>query len=96
MASFTSPVYRQEEIAGCGDPDDFPAIPSFMPWTPSVTPPRVTPQVMPKSTPQLSTNQLMPHTLVLWGCLRERTPSGCIMSTTTSIIDLHFIMTMRV
>ena len=40
-------VYRQEEIADCGDADDFSAIPLFMPWTPSVTPPKVTPQVTP-------------------------------------------------
>ena len=67
MASFTSPVYWQEEVAGCGDADDFPAIPPFIPWTPSVTPPKVTPQVTPKGTLQSSPNQPKPHTPVLQG-----------------------------
>ena len=67
MASFTSLAYRQEEIADCGDADDFPAISPFMPRMPSVTPPKITPQVTPKGTPQSSPNQPTPHTLALWG-----------------------------
>ena len=56
MASFTSLAYRQEEIADCGDANNFPAIPPFMPWTPSVTLPKVTPQATPKGMLQSSPN----------------------------------------
>ena len=70
MASFTSPVYRQEEIADRGVADDFPAMPPFIPWTPSGTPPKVTPQATPKGMPQSSPNQPALHTAALQGCSR--------------------------
>ena len=51
--TFTSPHYRQEEIASQGDPAD---MPELLPRTPGTTP-RVTPKPSPKMTPKAT-----PHT----------------------------------
>ena len=61
---------------------------------------KVTPQAMPNGMPQSSPNQPMPHMQALWGCSRgaqqlhpKDKGEGCFWMM--SVINLHFIMTMR-
>ena len=58
--TFTSPSYRQEEIASQGDPTD---MPELLPMTPGITPkamPKPSPRTTPKAMPQASPNRPSP------------------------------------
>ena len=76
--TFTSPQYRQEEIASQGDPADMPELLPRMPGTAPKVTPKPSPRTTPKATPQASPNQPSPVKLSLRGRARGavNTPSG--------------------
>ena len=61
--TFTSPSYRQEEIASQGEPDYPSSLPELLSCMPGNTPratPKSSPRMTPKPTPQTSPNQPSP------------------------------------
>ena len=54
--TFTSPRYRQEEIASQGEPADMPELLSRTPGTTPKVTPKPSPKTTPKATPQASPN----------------------------------------
>ena len=86
---FTSPRYRQEEIAGWEEPAYPPGMPELLSRTPGTTPkttpgttprtmPKPSPKTTPKVTPQTSPNRSSPCKLSLRGCAHGavNSPSG--------------------
>ena len=78
-ANFTSPTYRQQEVARCGDADDSLVMsPSAMPKVTPVATLKTTSQVMPRVTPQSSPGRPTLSTSALWGLTRAGTSSSPI------------------
>ena len=78
-ANFTSLTYRQQEVAGHGDADDFFVVsPSTTPKVTPVVLPRTMPQVTPRVTPQSSPGRPTPSTPALWGRTRGGASSSPI------------------
>ena len=79
--TFTSPCYRQEEIASQDKPAYPPGMPELLPRTPGTTPkamPKPSPKTTPKTTPQTSPNRPSPSKSSLRGHPRGvvNLPSG--------------------
>ena len=76
--TFTSPRYRQEEIASQGEPADMPELLSRMPGTTPKVTPKPSPRTTPKATPQASPDRPSPVKSSLRGRTRGavNTPSG--------------------
>ena len=76
--TFTSPRYRQEEIASQGDPTNMPELLSRTPGTTPKTTPGLSPGATPRATPISSPNRPSPVKPSLRGCQRGavNSPSG--------------------
>ena len=69
LPTFSSPIYRQEEIAQKDEQEHVPGMPELLPPTPGGTP-GVTPRVTPRTMPQTSPKHPSLQTPCLRGCIR--------------------------